>query len=132
MKTKSNKLLPKKTSDPKHLGIPNINFSIYTEGDKREFQFAKERVKRGFDESETWSLCNTIVCFALPRMKAYRDIVIEVNKDGKQQANMLDKIIEAFELVKKDDTLTLHSEKGQKKYKEGMKLFSENFLRFWW
>ena len=57
--------------DPKNLGIPNINFSIYTDNDKREEKFLKQRLEIGFDESETWSLYTTISNFILPRLKKF-------------------------------------------------------------
>lgn len=55
--------------DPKYLGIPNIQFSLTDKDDKREKNFSKQRIERGFDDSETWSLDSTITSFILPRLK---------------------------------------------------------------
>ena len=44
------------TKDPKYLGIPNICFSLTEDTDRRESEYKEQRIQRGFDDSETWSL----------------------------------------------------------------------------
>ena len=48
--------------------------------DERESEFIKQRLKRGFDDSETWSLCNTIVDFIVSRLERFQEIVKDVNE----------------------------------------------------
>jgi len=55
--------------DVKYLGIPNICFSLTDKDDKREIDFIKQRIERGFDDSETWSLRDSMALFILPRLK---------------------------------------------------------------
>ena len=55
-------------TDPKYLGIPNICFSLTDKDDKREEKFIKQRLQRGFDDTETWSLRDTIADFVVPRL----------------------------------------------------------------
>ena len=117
--------------DPKELGIPNINFSIYSDGDKREEKFLKQRLERGFDESETWSLYNTIASFIVPRLKTFKDINIchppEISPNDWD--NILDKMIRGFELVDNSDFL---SEEESEEVREGLNLFTEYFFALWW
>lgn len=62
--------------DPKYLGIPNIQFSLTDKTDEREEKFSQQRIERGFDDSETWSLDCTITKFILPRLKDSEKLLI--------------------------------------------------------
>ncbi len=55
--------------DIKHIGIPNICFSLTSNDDKREVSYSEQRKERGFDDSETWSLSDTIANFIIPRLE---------------------------------------------------------------
>jgi hypothetical protein len=118
-------------TDPKSLGIPNINFSIYTDNDKREERFLKQRLERGFDESETWSLYSTISSFILPRLKEFKEVNIcyppELTPD--EWNIILDKMIRAFEIAKNSDFM---KEEESEEFREGFNLFSEYFFALWW
>lgn len=120
--------------DPKEIGVSNINFSIYTKGDGREEQFKKERLERGFDESETWSLFTTIASFIIPRLQAFRDIECCYPgdlPDMETWLSILDKMLTSFKLLKEkmwwqrtdDEEITI---------KEGLSLFVEHFTSLWW
>lgn len=120
--------------DIKQLNIPNICFSLTDANDKREKKFSKQRKKRGFDDSETWSLVNTICSFTLPRLKRYKKVCNcvppEMEKD--EWDNILDKIILSFELIVKNEGSWLWSEKEANQVDEGVELFSKWFLHLWW
>ncbi len=45
-----------------------------TDDDKRLEEFQKQRLERGFDESEIWSIDYLIISFALPRIKRLLEI----------------------------------------------------------
>jgi hypothetical protein len=118
-------------TDPKSLGIPNINFSVYTDGDKREENFVKQRLERGFDESETWNLYTTISRFIVPRLKAFKENTIcyppELTPD--EWNAILDKMIRAFEIAGDADFM---KEEDAEEFREGFTLFSEYFFALWW
>lgn len=59
--------LPEK--DP--YGIKNVNFSLIDNTDDRWEDYKKQRLERGFDNSELWSLDSTIAEFVYPRLKAF-------------------------------------------------------------
>ena len=117
--------------DPKRIGIPNINFSTYSEGDRREKEFLKQRLDRGFDESETWQLYQTISGFICPRLRAFK-IVNQCHPPEmtpEKWDEIIDKMIKSFELVNKSDFL---SEQEADEIREGLNLFTEYFFALWW
>lgn len=120
--------------DPKYLGIPNICFSLTDKNDKREKMFVQQRLERGFDSSETWSLKHTIVNFTLPRLELFKELTISFPaslNSMEEWHQILDKIILSFKLVQLDD-----EDDGIRnrydEYEEGMQLFSKWFLNLWW
>lgn len=111
-----------KGNDP--LGIPNVNFSIldwYTDSEKdikRLAEFKKQRVERGFDDTECWNLDNTIAQFVLPRLKHFKE-----NTNGypgtdeiptfEKWNEVLDKMIYAFDHIVNEDK---YDEEKQKRH----------------
>ena len=123
-----------KSVDVKYLGIPNICFSLTDKNDKREKKLSKQRMVRGFDDSETWSLFNTISNFTLPRLKEFKELKCGYPAcfDKPEEWDIiLDQIIKALELIKKDDTDIL-GDKEWKQVDQGLKLFAKWFRSLWW
>lgn len=118
--------------DPKYLGIPNIQFSLTSSNDKREKEFRKQRIQRGFDNSETWSLKDTIANFILPRLKAYRENIDGFIVDTFGLYEKVDLSIRAFELVIKDGNGKTLSKEEWEEYDKGMIAFGEVYIRLWW
>lgn len=118
--------------DIKYLGIPNICFSLTSKDDKREEKFVQQRIERGFDDSETWSLRDTIGNFVLPRLRVFRQKIGENIIDTDDFYVKVDRMIRALELLVRDQGRFELSEDEMKEYDEGMKSFSENFLRLSW
>jgi hypothetical protein len=115
-------------------GIKNVCFSLTKKDDTREKRFIKQRINRGFDDSETWSLRDTIANFILPRIKVFRKITCgtpSILENEKAWDDILAKIERAFELVAKDNTYSWTKEEI-KAYEEGMQLFAEYFMDLWW
>lgn len=126
--------------DIKKLNIPNVCFSLTDDDDDREILFSKQRIERGFDDSETWSLRDTIGKFILPRLRRFREIT-PTHSDTPEYPDelsrtewlqVLDKMIIAFELLIRDNGTFILSEDEEKQYQEGMDLFHEYFLGLWW
>lgn len=120
--------------DPKELKIPNICFSLTKENDKREEKFKKQRIKRGFDDSETWSLRDTIGNFILPRLKRFKKVsqAHPGNMTHEEWMEILNKMIKSFKLLTKDNGSFTLNKKEEKEFNEGMKLFNDHFLNLWW
>lgn len=126
-----------KKIDLKYTGIPNICFSLTDKDDDREKKFSKQRIKRGFDDSETWSLYTTISKFILPRLKRFKEINIAYpgNLTSEEWDNTLDKIIKAFEYLSSEkywDDLWSRNDDTHKMIEKGLKLFAKYFEALWW
>lgn len=64
--------LPKlESKDP--YGINNVNFSLISPDHPKWDKFTKQRLERGFDDSETWNLDLTIAKFVLPRLESFKE-----------------------------------------------------------
>ncbi len=123
-----------KKIDPMYIDIPNICFSLSSKTDPREKRFKEQRLKVGFDDSETWCLSATIAAFAIPRLKRLKEVQsgypmgeTELSWDKK-----LDKIILAFELITRNNAIWIFSKKEQKAVSDGMDLFREHFFDLGW
>ena len=124
----------KSNVDIKYLGIPNICFSLTKKDDKREKEYKKQRTERGFDNSELWSLRDTIGNFILPRLKAFKE-----NKVGfpscfetdKEWRKILSKMVVAFELLIRDNGTFDLNKKEMQQYNKGMELFHKYFPNLW-
>jgi hypothetical protein len=120
-------------TDPKYIHVPNICFSLTDVDDKREEEFSKQRMERGFDDSETWALDSTIARFISPRLIRYQEIANDFLERDKDLVKNIDKLIKAFELiVKSNGSLWMLSKSEMKKIEEGLSKFPEVFLTLWW
>ena len=118
--------------DPKELKIPNICFS-FDDGKREESKkYKKQRIERGFDDTETYSLFLTIAKFTLPRLKRFKEVTDSHPTDMTFEEWMiiLDKIIESLEIISKDDPFLKHEKEA--KIKEGIDLFGKYFTYLWW
>lgn len=115
-------------------GIPNVCFSIIDDTDDRWDEYSKQRLERGFDNSELWNLDGTIAKFVYPRLKAFFEHSNEVqaipgsiNTYDEWKA-ILEKMVNGFELMSSDRIKTDDEEKLEN---EALKLFSEYFFALW-
>jgi hypothetical protein len=115
--------------DIKYTGIPNICFSLTDKDDKREAEFVKQRIERGFDDSETWSLDFTIASFILPRLKRYQELVKDVFERDYELENDINSFIIALELIVDDGVVTLEEKETVER---GLEKFPKIFMNLWW
>ena len=120
--------------DIKYSKVPNICFSLTNEDDNREIEFSKQRQLRGFDDSETWSLTDTICHFILPRLQRFKEINASTPAQLTEQEwnDILNKMIIALQLTCKDKGSRIWSEEESKQIDEGLDLFREWFMALWW
>lgn len=120
-------------SDPYSLDVPNICFSLLSEDDSRHDEgYRVDRISRGFDDSETWSLDCTVAHFIIPRLKRFIEINQCYTNRSLHFSECLNKILHAFELVVRHEGARNWSSKEEQEVKEGLKLFSKMFLDLWW
>lgn len=124
--------MAKSIIDYKYLGIPNICFSLTDEYDKREEQFKQQRIERGFDDSETWSLRDTIANFIIPRLERYQEIANDFLIRDEELINDIDCFLKAMELVSRDNGTCIFTEEEEKQMKDGLDKFPKIFMTLWW
>ena len=106
-----------------------------------------QRLTRGFDDSELWSLDYTVSKFVLPRLKEFRKdlmgtpaqflpdkwpITDEEEKAAiKAWEDTIDKMIHAFELHLKDGEGELLELPQYDEIDEGMALFAKYYMNLW-
>lgn len=113
----------------------------------RTYRFIWQRIVRGWDDSDTWSLDDTIAHFALPRVKRFKEVNDGYPNDAgtpERWDEILDEIIWALDYIANDgeekffekhkDENTRYDEwkKLEKRCDDGMKLFGEYFRGLWW
>jgi len=120
--------------DVKYINIPNICFSITSKDDSREESFSIQRKIYGFDDSETWSLTDTLCNFILPRLKRFREINngFPYGLTFSSWCDIIDKIILSLELISRDSGSQVWNKEEQSQITEGLDLFREYFLSLWW
>lgn len=123
-----------KKIDPKHIGVPNIQFSLTEKNDDREKKFSKQRIKRGFDDSETWSLTDTIANFIAPRLRRFMQVspATPEGMEPTEWRNAMASMLNAFELISRDDGAWMFSEEENIAVEKGLDLFNEHFFNLWW
>ena len=118
-------------TDPKELKIPNICFSLDEGNEKDSEKYKKQRIERGFDDTETYNLFTTIAQFVLPRLKRFKEVNDSYpNKmTFEEWDEILDKMIQSFELITQDN---FDIQRDDEKIKEGLDLFGKHFTKLWW
>ncbi len=100
--------------------------------DKREKNFIQQRLERGFDDSETWSLRDTIALFIIPRLERYNEIANDFLKRDKQLTDKIDDLLLAFKLISRDDGICIFTKEEQIQVNKGLMAFPDVFMSLWW
>lgn len=114
-------------------GVPGVNFTLVGRDDRRWNDFKAQRLERGFDDSETWSLDSTIAKFILPRLIRFKEINAGYPGTVSEQEwdDILDRMILAFSLLASDAAFVTAKE-DQEKIDEGLALFAKWYQHLWW
>lgn len=119
------------------IGITNVNFSVPLSNptEERLENFRKQRLERGFDDTETWNLDNTIAQFIVPRLKRFKEVTDcypNGYKSFEEWETVLQKMIDGFELWITHDEWDHRDEEKHKKVDEALQLFAKEFKGLWW
>ena len=109
--------------------IKNINFSLIEKDDSRKEEFDKQILERGFDDSETWSLRDTIANFIIPRLERYQEIANDFLIRDEELVQDIDLFLNSMKLVSKDRTW---ANDDIKEINEGLSKFPKIFMSLWW
>ena len=112
-------------------GIKNVNFTIIDEEDDRWDEFKKQRIERGFDDSELWNLDYTIAKFIYPRLKAFSENIIGYppTMTCEDWEDILKTMVKAFEYIIEGE-IDISKEK-QDVVSKGLNYFKEYFFYLW-
>lgn len=104
---------------------------------KQKLKFLYQRLTRGWDDSDTWSLDTTIAEFTLPRLKRFKELNIGHPPEltSEEWDAILDKTIKAMELIATEwdyKPCTLSVSEEEVIIQEGLDLFGKYFRHLWW
>ena len=118
--------------DFKYIQIPNICFSLTDAEDNREMEFKKQRLERGFDDSETWSLRDTIANFIIPRLERYEEIAKNFLKREPELEEDIECFLNAMKLIARDNGALILTKEEEKQMWRGLEAFPKMFMSLWW
>ena len=117
--------------DPKEIGVPNINFSLYCKDDDCSEKYKLQRIERGFDDSETWDLGTTFSKFMIPRLERYLEYsskFIIIEDDFMKDIN---DILIALKLIIREDSIQIFTKTEKLQVKIGLQCLTDNFMNLW-
>lgn len=118
--------------DIKYLGIPNVCFSLTSKDDERELNFKNQRLEKGFDDSETWSLRDTIANFIIPRLERYEEIAKSFLEREPELVDDIDAFLNAMKLIARDKGSCIWTIDEEKIVENGLNVFPKIFMSLWW
>ncbi len=100
---------------------------------KRDLRFLYQRVTRGWDDGDTFSLDYSLGKVIAPRLKRFRQLTIATPGElsAQEWSEKLDKMIAAFEFAGSEARWNAGPEEYEK-HEEGLKLFAEYYWALWW
>jgi len=99
---------------------------------KRDIKFFFQRLFRGWDDGDTFSLDHSLAKLIAPRLKRFKEVSIAVpyGVEEKEWAEMLDTMIASFEYFG-SETRWLNPQE-EIKHQKGIDLFSKYYTSLWW
>ncbi len=113
-----------------------MNINRFFKNAKREIQFAYQRMVRGYDDSVTWSLDQSLAKLIAPRLSLFIKVTEAHGNhfDGltnEQWLNHLNKMLAAFEYYASDERWSGDEEFFMMKHQEGLNLFAKYYCFLW-
>lgn len=107
--------------------VPRVDLYLV----KRRLRYWWQRLTRGFDDSETWSLSGTIAVFALPRLKRLRELhsCHPTNMTMEEWDATLDDMIYAMDICAAED---VGGDCDWDRVQRGLDAFGSKFRELWW
>ena len=106
---------------------------------KRSIRFFFQRIFRGWDDSETWSLDYPIAKFILPRLKRFKELndAFPLDTTPESWDEELDEMIWCFNfMITQRDWGRVGADFGTKeeweRSQKGLELFAKRYFDLWW
>jgi hypothetical protein len=121
-----------------------INFSVGSSEIDARMEYKRQRLERGFDDTEVWNLDGTFAKFVLPRLKRFKEVNRGYPADITYEdwCDCIDKMIYAFDNVECENKtydgvewydMTPEARQAvTDKVKEGLDLFRKYYFSLWW
>lgn len=100
----------------------------------RSIRFWWQRRRRGWDDSDTWSLDLTIAYLVLPRLERFKEVNCGFpgGLGSTEEWNaILDKMIYSFRHIIEEQACCFHND-GPCPAEEGLDLFRRWYFHLWW
>ena len=99
----------------------------------RFFKFTYQKIKRGFNDSETWNLDWETAAFLAKRLKRFKTVNngYPNNLTDKEWDLILGEMIDGFEAYSRYD-IFIREEETEKKIDRSLELLSKYFRDLWW
>lgn len=114
--------------DIKDLNHKEVCFSLDDGQMKKSDLFKKQRLERGWDDTETYALDVTFGQFMLPRMKRLYELKKEVVLMSEGQKEAFEDMISALEIIASDEITIQNSPQVQR----ALFLFGAYFYKLGW
>lgn len=110
------------------------NWARYSHTKRRDLNHLAQRVQRGWDDSETYSLDYSLAKLILPRLRRFKELKTwrPADMTPTEWDSALDKMIAAFEFAASDDRWIDVAGKEQALRQEGLDLFAKYYFSLWW
>jgi hypothetical protein len=101
---------------------------------KRDIKFFFQRVYRGWDDSETWSLDSSLAKIVLPRLKRFRELYggRPARLTTEEWANIIDEMIFAFEFHTSEERWCCTDKDKWNRVNNGLELFGKYYSHLWY
>lgn len=99
----------------------------------RSIKLFFQKISHGYSDREIWNLDHSGARWFLPRLRRLKEIQCghPGNLTESEWDEILNKIIEAFEILVKEDFLWGLDSVNAEKVKKGLKLFGEYYTSLW-
>ncbi len=100
----------------------------------RSIRFFFQRLIRGWDDSDTWSLDFTISKFVLPRLKRYKEITIVDWEHHNSEAgcDILEELIWMHEMIVADEEIHWMTGEVLERFERASQLWGKYYRGLWW
>lgn len=114
--------------------LSNMYHQLKNKKWKRSIRFLYQRLTRGWDDSDTWSLDQPLAKLILPRLRRFNEIRggHPSSLTEEEWNTILNKMIAAFEWYASEDRYGADEFENIKKHQEGIDLFAEWYAGLWW
>ncbi len=111
-----------------------MNWNDLKRRTKRSIRFFFQRLTRGWDDSETWSIDYSVSKLIAPRLKRFKELTCGVpyGTSETEWHEQLDKMIAAFEFLGSEERWECMDKNKWNEVQEGIDLFSKHYINLWW